>query len=69
MPSSLPNAMVSLVIGQWLQGMPRDIIAAQNSLSAGAVTSIVNRWRQNLGIPLAKDLRELAVTEKNRNKR
>jgi hypothetical protein len=62
MPTKLPVAIKSLVIQQWLQGSVRDKIAAENDLSAGAVTNIISEWKQALGIPIADDLRELAVT-------
>jgi hypothetical protein len=64
MPARLPNTIKSLVIQQWLQGRPRNDIAAENGLSSGAVTNIVNEWRHNLGFAAADELRELAVTMK-----
>jgi hypothetical protein len=64
MPAKLPNALNSLVIQQWLQGRPRNDIAAENGLSSGAVTNMVKEWRHNLGFGLADELRELAVTMK-----
>ncbi len=62
MPARLPDGIKSLVIQQWLEGKPRNDIAADNGLSDGAVTNIVNEWKHNLGFSLADDLRELAVT-------
>jgi hypothetical protein len=64
MPARLPDSIKSLVIQQWLEGKPRNDIAAENGLSDGAVTNIVNEWKHNLGFSLADDLRELAVTMK-----
>ncbi|HET7283110.1 MAG TPA: hypothetical protein VFI70_00345 [Nitrososphaeraceae archaeon] len=64
MPARLPDNIKSLVIQQWLEGKPRNYIAANNGLSDGAVTNIVNEWKHNLGFSLADDLRELAVTMK-----
>jgi hypothetical protein len=61
-PAKLPDVMKSLVIQQWLAGVPRDEIAYHNSLSAGAVTNIVNEWRRGLGLHIADELRELATT-------
>jgi hypothetical protein len=55
----------SLVIQQWLKGYQRDKISANSGLSAGAVTNIVNEWKQGLGFANADELRELAVTLKN----
>ena len=45
MPAKLPDSIKSLVIQQWLQGIPRNDIASENGLSAGAVTNIVNELR------------------------
>ena len=60
-PTKLPDNLKSLVIQQWLKGVQRDKIAGDNGLSAGAVTNIVNEWRDALGFS-ADELRELAVT-------
>ena len=62
MPAKLPDAFKSLVIQQWLQGIPRNDIAVENGLSSGAVTNIVNEWRRALGFAMADTLRELSVT-------
>ena len=64
MPVKLPHATKSLVIQQWLQGKPRNDIAAENGVSSGAVTNIVKDWRHNLGFALADELREIALTMK-----
>jgi hypothetical protein len=64
LPTRHPESIKSAVIQQWLEGKPRDLIAADTGLSSGAATNIINEWRQNLGIPLANDLRELAITLK-----
>ena len=52
------------MIQQWLEGKSRDVIAAENGLSAGAVTNIVNEWRQALELGAAVELRDLAITLK-----
>jgi predicted nucleic acid-binding Zn-ribbon protein len=62
MSSKLPDHIKSLVIQQWLQGLQRDLIAANNGVSAGAVTNVVNEWRRGLGSAITDDLRELGVT-------
>jgi predicted nucleic acid-binding Zn-ribbon protein len=62
MSSKLPDHTKSLVIQQWLQGIQRDLIAANNGVSAGAVTNVVNEWRRGLGSAITDDLRELGVT-------
>jgi predicted nucleic acid-binding Zn-ribbon protein len=62
MPAKLPDNIKSIVIQQWLRGRPRNDIAAENGLSSGAVTNIVNEWRHNLGFAVPDELRELALT-------
>ena len=62
MPTKLPDNFKSLVIQEWLKGVQRDKIAGDSGLSAGAVTNIVNEWRDALGFSAADGLRELAVT-------
>ena len=64
MPAKLSESVKSGVIQQWLKGVERDRIALGNGLSAGAVTNIVNEWRQAIDFPVADELRELAVTLK-----
>lgn len=46
---------------QWLQGKPRNNIALASGISLGSVSNIINEWRHNLGIPIANELRDLAV--------
>jgi len=64
LPSKLSDDFKSMVIQGWLAGEQRDKIAVDNGLSAGAVTNIVNEWRQALGFHLADALRDLAVALK-----
>lgn len=64
MPTKLPEITKSQVIQQWLSGDQRDKIAADNGLSAGAVTNIINEWRQALGFSAAEQLRDLVVALK-----
>ena len=61
MPSRLSSNIVSQVIQQWLKGEQRDKIAGDNGLSGGAVTNIINDWRQSLGFSSADELRDLAT--------
>ena len=63
--SKLSDNFKSMVIQGWLAGEQRDKrYAVDNGLSAGAVTNIVNEWRQALGFHLADALRDLAVVLK-----
>jgi hypothetical protein len=48
MATRLPDHIKSLVIKQWLEVVQRDVIAANNGLSAGAVTNVVNDFRRGL---------------------
>ena len=64
LPSKLSDDFKSMVIQGWLAGEQRDKIAVNSGLSAGAVTNIVNEWRQALGFHLADALRDLAVVLK-----
>jgi len=59
MPLRIPGDVRVAVIRDWLNGKPRDTIARDNSLSAGAVTNIVNEWRNDFAVPVADSLREL----------
>jgi hypothetical protein len=49
------------IIFEWLRGKSRDSIARNLVLSAGAVTNVINAWRNALDYPVAEALRELAV--------
>jgi hypothetical protein len=62
MIATLPNAMKSLVIQQWLRGIQRDVIALDSGLGAGTVTNTVKEWRRGLGVPTADEFRELATS-------
>ena len=61
MPAKIPESLKSAVIQQWLKGVERDKIALEFGISGGAVTNIVNEWRQAIDFPVADELRELAV--------
>jgi hypothetical protein len=69
MQGKLTDHIRSLVIKQWLEGVQRDMIAANNGLSAGAVTNTVDEWRRGLDLDsdtidedIIDDLRKLGVT-------
>jgi cell division protein FtsB len=64
MPTRISDPVKSAVIQQWLEGIARDTIAANNDLSGGGVTNIINEWKQGLGSSVADGLRELAVSLK-----
>lgn len=64
MPAKIPDNFKSLVIEEWLKGIPRDKIASDKGISTGAVTNLIEEWRLALGHSAANELRELAVTLK-----
>ena len=67
MPVYIPSDIRLGVIYEWLRGNSRDKIAAIYNISTGAVTNIINEWRNNIGAYIAEDLRELSVSLKKAN--
>jgi len=45
MPQKISSEVRDSVIRDWLSGKPRDTIAHDNMISTGAVTYIINEWR------------------------
>lgn len=64
MPVYISSDIRAGVIRHWLIGDTRDQIASRFAISTGAVTNIVNEWRNNLGSFVADDLRELSLSLK-----
>lgn len=62
MPQRLPDTLRWAAIEKWLLGYPRNSIALECQISAGAVSSIVDEWSHSVGRELANLLRDLAVT-------
>jgi hypothetical protein len=65
MPARLPDSIKPQIIQQWLRGKSRNDIAADNGISEGAVTNILNEWKLNLGTRNADELREFALILKD----
>ena len=61
MPLKVPSEVRASVIRDWLSGKPRDTIARDNVVSAGAVSNIVREWRDALAVSDADALRELGI--------
>ena len=61
MPTRISEAVKSAVIQQWLEGIARDTIAANNDLSGGGVTNIINEWKQGLGLGILSSRRPKRV--------
>ena len=56
----LHESLKSGVLQQVAKGC-RDKISSEHGLRGGAVTNIVNEWRQDIDFPVADELRELVV--------
>jgi hypothetical protein len=67
LPVYIPSDIRLGVIYEWLRGNSRDRIAAIYNISTGAVTNIINEWRNNIGAYIAEDLRELSLSLKKAN--
>jgi outer membrane murein-binding lipoprotein Lpp len=67
MRQEVPTYIKQDVIRKWLCGEQRDKIASDISLGAGTVTKIISEWKEEIGIPTADTIRDLA-TELNRLK-
>ena len=67
MPVYIPSDIRVGVIYEWLRGSSRDKIAAIYNISTGAVTNIINEWRNNIGAYVAEDLREFSISLKKAN--
>jgi hypothetical protein len=61
MPQKIPNEVRASLLLDWLSGKPRDTIAQDNMVSAGAVTYNINEWRNALGVADFDALRELGI--------
>ena len=61
MPLKIPSEVRASVIRDWLSGKPRDTIARDNVVSAGAVSNIVREWKDALAVSDADALRELGI--------
>ena len=61
MPARLPVNIRSDVIQQWLAGYPRDRIAFECGISAGAASGIISDWRLAVDYYDPDALRDLGV--------
>jgi hypothetical protein len=60
MPLKIPSEVRASVIRDWLNGKPRDTVARDNVVSSGAVSNMVNNWREATAYD-ADALRELGI--------
>jgi hypothetical protein len=58
----IPEPTRWIVVEKWMLGYPRNTIAIDCGLSNGAVTSIVDAWRQAKGLELADLIRAIGVS-------
>lgn len=61
MAKIIPRPIKSKVIEQWLEGIPRDVIARNNGIGAGTASEIIKTLRQGRGMPDIDLLRQVAV--------
>jgi outer membrane murein-binding lipoprotein Lpp len=67
MRQQVPTHIKEEIIRKWLSGEQRDKIASDMSLGAGTVTNIISQWKEEVGIPTADTLRDLATELKRLN--
>jgi hypothetical protein len=67
MRQQVPTHIKEEVIRKWLSGEQRDKIASDISMGAGTVTNIISDWKEEVGIPTADTLRDLATELKRLN--
>jgi hypothetical protein len=64
MPAAIDEQIRRKVVQQWINGFPRDAIAAENDIGAGTVTSIINYYKIGLDNSEFEAARELTVEAK-----
>jgi len=48
MPAAIESTIKQRVIAQYLQGVSRDTIAADNGIGAGTVSNIIDEWKKRV---------------------
>jgi hypothetical protein len=61
MPAALDPVIKKQVITQYLLGVSRDRIAADNSIGAGTVSNIIDEWKKGVQDSDYDSIRELSV--------
>ena len=64
MPAPIESKVKAQVNKGWLSGITRDEIAANNGISTGAVSNIIDCWKKELADSEYKSIRELVVFSK-----
>ena len=66
MPAAKNLIINQRVIAQYLQGVSRDTIAADNGIGAGTVSNIIDEWKKGVQDSDYESIRELSVICKHR---
>ena len=61
MPAAIDPIIKQRVISQYLQGVSRDTIAADNGIGAGTVSNIIDEWKKGVQDSDYESIRELSV--------
>jgi hypothetical protein len=61
MPAAIDPIIKQRVIAQYLQGVSRDTIAADNGIGAGTVSNIIDDWKKGGQDSDYESIRELSV--------
>jgi hypothetical protein len=61
MPAAIDQAIKNKVIAQYLQGVSRDRIAADNEIGTGTVSNIIDEWKKGVQDSDYESIRELSV--------
>jgi transposase len=60
MPAAIDPAIKKQVIAQYLQGVSRDRIAADNGVGTGTVSNIIDEWKKGVQSSDYESVRDLA---------
>jgi transposase-like protein len=61
MPAAIESTIKQRVIAQYLQGVSRDTIAADNGIGTGTVSNFIDEWKKRMQDSDYESIRELAV--------
>src|SRR5215472_9628969 len=61
MPTAIDSIIKQRVIAQYLQGVSRDKIAADNDIGTGTVSNIIDEWKKGVQDSDYESIRELSV--------
>jgi hypothetical protein len=61
MPAAIDPIIKQRVIAQYLQGVSRDTIAADNGIGTGTVSNIIDEWKKRVQDSDYESIRELSV--------